>query len=84
MADEGTPAVWRLDSQGNLLSEQFIEVEGMGQVAKIRKDISSGFVVCSTSWGVINGRDKQVAGLVKLTDNFEVEWNKVFIQILNF
>ena len=82
VADEATPAVWRLSASGDLITETFLEVEGMGQVAKIKKDISSGFVVCSTSWGVINGKDEQVAGLVKLTDNFEAEWNKVFLQIL--
>ena len=47
VADEGKPAVWRLASNGSLLSEKIFSVSGLGQVAKIRRD-STGFVLCST------------------------------------
>ena len=79
MADEGTPAVWRLDSQGNLLSEQIIEVEGMGQVAKIRKDASSGFVLCSTAWSFIGEEEVNAVAVVKISDSLELEWSQVSI-----
>ena len=79
MADEGTPAVWRLDSQGNLLSEQIIEVEGMGQVAKIRKDASSGFVLCSTAWSFIGEEEVNAVAVVKISDSLQMEWSQVSI-----
>ena len=83
VADEGVPAVWRISSSGDLLTETFLEVEGMGQVAKIRKDISSGFVVCSTAWGFIDDEDTNVAALVKLSDNFDMEWSQVGGTLVN-
>jgi hypothetical protein len=78
VADEGTPAVWRLDSQGNLLSEQIIEVEGMGQVAKIRKDASSGFVLCSTAWSFIGEEEVNAVAVVKISDSLELEWSQMY------
>ena len=77
VADEGTPAVWRLDTEGNLLAEQILEVEGMGQVAKIRKDASSGFVACSTAWGFVDGEDLESVAVVKLSESLELEWSEV-------
>ena len=77
MADSGMPAVWRLSSEGELLSEVILQVEGMGQVAKIRKDLSSGFVACSTAWGRIGLMDIQVAALVKISNSFDIEWSQV-------
>ena len=71
------PAVWRLSSEGELLSEVILQVEGMGQVAKIRKDLSSGFVACSTAWGRIGLMDIQVAALVKISNSFDIEWSQV-------
>ena len=77
VADSGMPAVWRLSSEGELLSEVILQVEGMGQVAKIRKDLSSGFVACSTAWGRIGLMDIQVAALVKISNSFDIEWSQV-------
>ena len=37
VADESRPAVWKLDSSGNVVSEEFPPIEGLGQLAKIRK-----------------------------------------------
>ena len=38
VADEGKPVVWRLNSNGDVVTEKTLSIEGMGQVAKIRKD----------------------------------------------
>merc|ERR1719220_2567740 len=57
VADEGRPAVWRLDSSGGLITENILTLEGVGQLAKIRADPAGGFVACSTGWGVIGGQD---------------------------
>ena len=78
VADEGTPAVWRLDSQGNILAENMLEVEGMGQVAKVRKDASSGFVLCSTAWSYIEGEDINAVAVVKITDSLKLEWSQMY------
>lgn len=77
VADEAQPAVWRLDSDGNLLTENYLSVEGLGQLAKIRRDISNGFIACSTAWGFLEGEDVNVAALVKLTDDLTTEWVQV-------
>jgi len=74
VADEAQPAVWRLDSDGNLLTENYLSVEGLGQLAKIRRDISNGFIACSTAWGFLEGEDVNVAALVKLSDDLTTEW----------
>jgi len=78
VADEGTPAVWRLDSSGNVVTEKTIAVEGMGQLAKIRKDASSGFIACSTAWGVMGGQDVNVVALVKLTSGLDKDWSATY------
>ena len=77
VADDGVPAVWRLSSAGVLLSEKLLSVEGVGQLAKIRRDPQGGFIACSTGWGVIGGNDVNVVALVKLSASLEVEWSKV-------
>ena len=77
VADEAQPAVWRLDSDGNLLTENYLSVEGVGQLAKIRRDISNGFIACSTAWGFLEGEDVNVAALVKLSDDLTTEWVQV-------
>ena len=77
VADEAKPAVWRLDSNGNLLNETLVTVEGMGQLAKIRKDSSSGFIACSTAWGALGGTDVNVVALVKFSDSLSKEWSQV-------
>jgi len=78
VADEGTPAVWRLDSSGNVVTEKTLAVEGMGQLAKIRKDASSGFIACSTAWGVMGGQDVNVVALVKLTSGLDKDWSATY------
>ena len=78
VADEGKPVVWRLNSNGDVVTEKTLNIEGMGQVAKIRKDASSGFVACSTAWGVLGGNDRNVQALIKLDDSLNVEWSQVF------
>ena len=70
------PAVWRLDSSGNVLTEKFIAVEGMGQLAKIRRDASNGFIASSTAWGVMGGQDVNVVALVKLTCDLHMDWSQ--------
>ena len=77
VADEGRPAVWRLNSAGDILTETFLEVEGMGQVAKIRKD-AAGFVLCSTAWSVLGGQDVNVVAVVKLSASLAVEWSQTY------
>ena len=77
VADEGTPVVWRLNSNGDVVTEKTLNIEGMGQVAKIRKDATSGFVACSTAWGVLGGNDRNVQALIKLDDGLNVEWSQV-------
>ena len=78
VADAGAPAVWRLDSAGNMLAEKILSVEGMGQVAKIRKDATSGFVLCSTGNGNIGGSEVNTVILVKISDSLEVEWSQAY------
>ena len=83
VADEGIPVVWRLNSNGDLITEKTLNIEGMGQVAKIRKDATSGFVACSTAWGVLSGNDRFVMALVKLDSSLNVEWSQVIKWKLN-
>ena len=77
MADEGQPAVWRLTSDGTVTTEQTLSISGMGQVAKIRRDAASGFVVCSTAYASLGGADRNVMALVKLDNSLSVEWSQV-------
>ena len=78
VADVGFPTVWRLDTSGNIKMEKIIRsVEGMGQVAKIRKDKTSGFVLSSTAFNNINGSEVNTVAVVKISDSFDVEWSQV-------
>merc|ERR1712241_745753 len=54
VADDSKPAVWELDVDGNLVEEKLLDVEGLGQGAKIRKDGKSGYVLASTAWSEID------------------------------
>ena len=56
VADEGSPAVWELDTSGNLVTEKLLSVGSLGQGAKIRKDLSSGYVMTSTAWDELGAR----------------------------
>ena len=82
MADEGKPAVWRLASDGTVTKEQTLSISGMGQVAKIRNDATSGFVLCSTAYAELGGADRNVMALVKLDNSLNVEWSQVGIILL--
>jgi len=77
VADEATPAVWELDTSGNLVTEKLLSVAGMGQGAKIRKD-TTGYILTSTAWNEIGGQELNHAALVKLSDSLDVEWSKMF------
>ena len=81
VADEGKPVVWRLNSSGDVVTEKTLSIEGMGQVAKIRKDASSGFVLCSTAYASLGGADRNVMALVKLDTSLTVEWSQVDIRL---
>ena len=50
MADEAQAVVWELDMSGNLVKENILNIEGLGQGAKIRKDLTSGYIMTSTAW----------------------------------
>merc|ERR1719450_1872313 len=50
----------------------------MGQLAKIRKDASSGFIACSTAWGSLGGQDVNVVALVKLTNDLDMDWSQTY------
>ena len=43
-----------------------------------RKDKTSGYVLASTTWDSIGGRDLNSVAVVKLSDTLAVEWNKKF------
>ena len=81
VADEGKPVVWRLNSSGDVVTEKTLSIEGMGQVAKIRKDASSGFILCSTAYASLGGADRNVMALVKLDTSLTVEWSQVDIRL---
>ena len=77
VADEAKAVVWELDVNGNLVKENILGSQ-IPQGAKIRKVPSGGFVVASTAWGVIGGQNVEVAGLVKLTANLDLEWEQTY------
>ena len=77
VADEAKAVVWELDVNGNLVKENILASE-IPQGAKIRKVPSGGFVIASTAWGVIGGASVEVAGLVKLTNNLDLEWEQTY------
>ena len=78
VADEAEPAVWELDTDGNLVAEKLLSIDGLGQGAKIRKDLIGGYVMTSTAWGVIGGQDQFHVAVVKLSSSLEVEWSKLY------
>ena len=51
---------------------------GMGQVAKIRKDATSGFVLCSTGWGDLGDFEGNNVIVVKISDNLTLEWSQAY------
>ena len=83
VADVGSPTVWRLDTSGNIKMEKILSVEGMGQVAKIRKDKTSGFVLCSTAFNNVDGSEVNTVAVAKISDSFDLEWSQVLKFISN-
>ena len=83
VADVGFPTVWRLDTSGNIKMEKILSVEGMGQVAKIRKDKTSGFVLCSTAFNNVDGSEVNTVAVAKISDSFDLEWSQVLKLIYN-
>jgi len=73
--DEGKMVVWELDTAGNLVKEQVVQVEA-GQGAKIRSDPAGGFVAATTGWGEMGGSEVNVVVLVKLSSSLALEWTK--------
>ena len=55
-----------------------MDVEGLGQGAKIRKDGKSGYVLASTAWSEIDEDEVNVVALVKLSDSLNVEWSELY------
>ena len=80
VADEGVPVVWRLTSTGEVTTERSLSISGMGQVAKIRSDATSGFILCSTAYASLGGVDRNVMALVKLDTSLNVEWSQVWTE----
>merc|ERR1739844_89683 len=78
VADDAQAAVWELDKSGKMVSEMNMGSDMMPQGAKIRKDLSSGYVVSSTAWDEIQGDEVNVIAVAKLTNDLEVEWSKKF------
>ena len=74
VADEAQAAVWELTTSGNLVKENILNIEGLGQGAKIRKDKTSGYVMTSTAWT----ETTQAVALVKLSNSLDVEWSKMY------
>ena len=77
VANEAQAVVWELDASGTLVKENILGSQ-IPQGAKIRKVPSGGFVVASTAWGVIGGQNVEVAGLVKLSNSLDLEWEKTY------
>ena len=74
VADDAQAAVWELTTSGNLVKENILNIEGLGQGAKIRKDKTSGYVMTSTAWE----NEIQAVALVKLSNSLDVEWSKMY------
>ena len=77
VAEDAKAVVWELNTDGNLVKENILESQ-LPQGAKIRKDKSDGFIVASTAWGELGGEEVFVAGLVKLSNNLDIEWEKTY------
>ena len=69
VADGAKPAVWEFDKMGNLVKEKILNISGLGQGAKIRKDHSTngGYIMTSTAWATFNGKERNSVALVKFS-----------------
>ena len=74
VADGGKAVVWELTTAGNLVKENILNIGGLAQGAKIRKDKTSGYVMTSTAWE----NEIQAVALVKLSNSLDVEWSKMY------
>ena len=78
VADGGKAAVWELTKTGNLVKEKILNIGGLGQGAKIRKDLSSGYIMTSTAWSTLGGAEVNAVALVKLSNDLSVEWSEMY------
>merc|ERR1712002_88149 len=79
ISEEGTAMAWKFDLQGNLITSQTIDIEGMSQGAKIRADpVRGGYLVASTVWSNQCPNDEQNIRLVKLSADLEVVWSEEY------
>ena len=78
VADGGKAVVWELTTAGNLVKENILNIGGLAQGAKIRKDKTSGYVMTSTAFTAISGSESQAVALVKLSNSLDVEWSKMY------
>jgi len=78
VVDAATPVVWELDTAGNLVKENLLAIEGVGQGAKIRKDKTSGYVMTTTAWNGTEGVESNYVAVIKLSASLEVEWSQLY------
>jgi len=78
VADGTKAAVWELTKTGNLVKENILSIGGLGQGAKIRKDLSSGYIMTSTAWSQFGGQELNAVALVKLSKDLNVEWSQMY------
>ena len=80
VADDAKAVVWDLEkSTGKVLKEKLLNIDGLGQGAKIRKDsLSGGYVMASTAWSQIGGQEVNAVALVKLSNTLDVEWSEMY------
>ena len=77
-ADGSKAAVWQLTKMGNLVKENILNIGGLGQGAKIRKDKTSGYIMTSTAWSQFGGQELNAVALVKLSNDLNVEWSQMY------
>ena len=78
VADEAKAVVWELTTTGNLIKENILNIVGLGQGAKIRKDSTSGYVMTSTAWAEFEESEVNAVALVKLSNSLDVEWSRMY------
>ena len=78
VADEAKAVIWELTKAGNLTKENLLNIEGLGQGAKIRKDSTSGYVMTSTAWAEFEENEVNAVALVKLSNSLDVEWSEMY------
>ena len=61
-----------------MVQEKLLDRDLLPQGAKVRKDLSNGYVVSSTCWDFRGGEDVESVAIVKLSDDLEVEWGNKY------